>query len=101
MAEIVNAVDMSGDTALNLAARIGNKSIIQQLLEVGANPTIPNRGGLKPVDFGVGGDPELLEAQPSSQVTRLDKALVSKVEESRQELMSCMSSYVALSSCSY
>ena len=101
MVEIVNAVDMSGDTALNLAARIGNKSIIQQLLEVGANPTIPNRGGLKPVDFGVGGDPELLEAQPSGQVTRLDKAPVSKVEESKQELMSCMSSYVTLSNCSY
>ena len=101
MAEIVNAVDMSGDTALNLAARIGNKSITQQLLEVGANPTIPNRGGLKPVDFGVGGDPELLEAQLNSQVTRLEKAPVSKVDESRQELMSCMSSCFARLSCSY
>ena len=90
MAEIVNAVDISGDTALNLAARIGNKSIIQQLLEVGANPTIPNRGGLKPVDFGVGGDPELLDIQPSSQIARLDKHPVSKVSESSQELMTCM-----------
>lgn len=88
--EIVNAGDLSGDTALNLAARIGNKSIIQQLLEVGADPTIPNRGGLKPVDFGVG-DPELMEVQQSSQVTRLEKHPVSKVAESSQELMTCKS----------
>ena len=90
MAEIVNAGDMSGDTALNLAARIGNKSIIQQLLEVGADPTIPNRGGLKPVDFGVGGGPDLLEPQSNNQVIRVDKRPASKVGETCQELMSCM-----------
>ncbi|KAI9805086.1 MAG: hypothetical protein M1825_000920 [Sarcosagium campestre] len=56
MSEIVNAQDMSGDTALNIAARIGNRSIIQQLIEVGADAGIPNRAGLKPQDFGVGGD---------------------------------------------
>ena len=53
MNEIVNAQDKNGDTALNIAARVGNKNIVQQLLEVGADPTIPNRAGLKPVDFGV------------------------------------------------
>ncbi len=90
MAEIVNAEDMSGDTALNLAARIGNKSITQQLLEVGANPTIPNRSGLKAVDFGIGGDPELLDIQSNSQMTRLEKHPVNKVAESSQELMTCM-----------
>ena len=90
MAEVVNAGDISGDTALNLAARIGNKSIIQQLLEVGADPTIPNRGGLKPVDFGVGGDPGLLDVQSSTQITKLDRMPVSKVAESSQELLTCM-----------
>lgn len=55
--DIVNAQDKSGDTALNIAARIGNKSIVQLLLEVGADSSIPNRAGLKPVDFGVGGEP--------------------------------------------
>lgn len=91
MSEIVNAADVSGDTALNLAARIGNKSIIQQLLEVGANPTIANRGGLKPVDFGVGGDPESEDVQLSGQVaakTEVDP--IGKVAESSQELMACM-----------
>jgi regulatory protein SWI6 len=56
MTEIVNAQDNSGDTALNIAARIGNRSIISQLLEVGADPNIANRAGLRPVDFGIGGD---------------------------------------------
>lgn len=89
MKEIVNAEDISGDTALNLAARIGNKSIIQQLLEVGANPSIPNRGGLKPLDFGVGGEPESMEIEPMGQVSKLDRNTVSKVTESSQELMTC------------
>jgi ankyrin repeat protein len=56
MSEIVNAQDNSGDTALNIAARIGNRSIISQLLEVGADPHIANRAGLRPLDFGIGGD---------------------------------------------
>ncbi|KAM4063991.1 ankyrin repeats (many copies) domain-containing protein [Hirsutella rhossiliensis] len=56
MSEIVNAQDGSGDTALNIAARIGNRSIISQLLEVGADPNIANRVGLRPVDFGIGGE---------------------------------------------
>ncbi|KAI0127252.1 hypothetical protein BJ170DRAFT_580847 [Xylariales sp. AK1849] len=53
MSEIVNAQDKSGDTALNIAARINNKSIISQLLEVGADPVISNKAGLRPVDFGI------------------------------------------------
>lgn len=90
MSEIVNAEDISGDTALNLAARIGNKSIIQQLLEVGANPTIPNRGGLKPVDFGVGGEPLAdQDLAPLGHVSRGQRENTSKVTESSQELMAC------------
>jgi ankyrin repeat protein len=54
MSEVVNAQDHSGDTALNIAARIGNRSIISQLLEVGADPNIANRAGLRPLDFGIG-----------------------------------------------
>lgn len=91
MSEIVNAQDFSGDTALNLAARIGNKSIIQQLLEVGANPTIANRGGLKPVDFGVGGDPEPAEMQQSSSqsLTTHEKSGLNKVVDSSRDLITC------------
>lgn len=53
MNEIVNAQDKNGDTCLNIAARIGNKAIVQQLLDVGADPSIPNRAGLRPIDFGI------------------------------------------------
>ena len=90
MSEIVNAGDISGDTALNLAARIGNKSIISQLIEVGANPAIPNRGGLKPVDFGVGGHPDPLEPHSGNQLASTNKLLVDRVTGSSQELMTCM-----------
>ena len=65
MSEIVNAQDMAGDTALNLAARIDSKTILQQLIEVGANPCIPNFGGLRPTDFGVGGEAAMKENQDS------------------------------------
>ncbi|RMD41778.1 hypothetical protein DV735_g3353, partial [Chaetothyriales sp. CBS 134920] len=56
MTDIVNAQDKAGDTALNLAARTSTTSIIDQLIEVGADPHIANRGGLAPVDFGVAAD---------------------------------------------
>jgi len=56
MSEIVNAQDKSGDTALGIASRVGNRSIISQLLEVGADPNIPNAAGLRPSDFGVGAE---------------------------------------------
>ncbi|KAK9454540.1 hypothetical protein V1511DRAFT_460546 [Dipodascopsis uninucleata] len=54
ISEVVNAQDKNGDTCLNIAARVGNKSIVQQLIEVGADVTIPNRAGLRPVDFCIG-----------------------------------------------
>lgn len=96
MTEIVNAQDLSGDTALNLAARIGNKSIIQQLIEVGADPTIANRGGLKPVDFGVGGDPEPTEMQQSSSQSLVthEKTGLNKVGDSSRDLMTCKHSWI-------
>ena len=90
MSEIVNAADISGDTALNLATKIGDKSIIQQLLEVGADPTIPNRGGLKPVDFGVGGElPDATEREAGNQIGKPQRSAASKVSESSQDLLSC------------
>ncbi|MCJ1309546.1 transcriptional regulator swi6 [Agyrium rufum] len=95
MGEIVNAQDRSGDTALNIAARISSKSIIQQLLEVGANPAIPNHGGLKPTDFGVGGSPEPAELGRSSQNLMSpshEKTALAKVGESGKEIVHTMSS---------
>ncbi|MCJ1400339.1 transcriptional regulator swi6 [Xylographa trunciseda] len=97
LSEIVNATDLSGDTALNLAARIGNKSIIQQLLEVGADPTIANRGGLKPTDFGVGGDPEPSDVQLSSSQSLpvQGRSAIAKVGDSSRDLMSSITTLLS------
>ncbi|KAI1383811.1 apses-domain-containing protein [Hypoxylon trugodes] len=88
MSEIVNAQDKSGDTALNIAARIGNKSIISQLLEVGAEPTIANKAGLRPTDFGVG---EVGEDGTNGDLIVADKANVAgncqKTRESSAEII--------------
>lgn len=50
---IVDLQDEHGDTALNVAARVGNRSLVRTLLDVGANRILPNKLGLRPGDFGV------------------------------------------------
>ena len=85
MQEMVNARDKAGNTALNLAARIGNRNIISQLMEVQADASIPNHKGTRPVDFGVGGDVDGdLPATVSSPSK--GKAPLSKVEETSREI---------------
>ncbi|KAI8918455.1 hypothetical protein DFJ77DRAFT_428201 [Powellomyces hirtus] len=49
---IVDVQDNAGDTALNVAARIGNRNLVEQLMDVGADATIENKAGLRPMDFG-------------------------------------------------
>ncbi|KAJ3172232.1 transcriptional regulator swi6 [Geranomyces variabilis] len=49
---IVDVQDCAGDTALNVAARIGNRNLVEQLMDVGADATLENRAGLRPMDFG-------------------------------------------------
>jgi len=88
MSEIVNIQDRSGDTALNIASRIGNRSIISQLMEVGADATIPNRSNLRPMDFGVIGDPSDLENRPRDERS-LGKVIGNDVKESSGEIISC------------
>jgi ankyrin repeat protein len=75
MSEIVNAQDSAGDTALNIAARIGNRSIISQLIEVGADPKIANRVGLRPLDFGIGTD----DAEPLTNGDAAAKAVLANI----------------------
>ena len=53
MSDIVNAEDYAGDTALNIAARLNSKNIVEQLLEIGADANMPNQAGLTPSAFGV------------------------------------------------
>jgi regulatory protein SWI6 len=86
MSEIVNAQDKSGDTALNIAARIGNRSIISQLLEVGADAGIPNRAGLRPLDFGIGEAEDLGE---QAGLASPEKALAKSTRENSGDIISC------------
>ncbi|KAM0787536.1 hypothetical protein ACM66B_003607 [Microbotryomycetes sp. NB124-2] len=51
--DVVDAQDAHGDTALNIAARVGNRSLVRLLLDVGADKTKANKLGLRPGDFGV------------------------------------------------
>ncbi|KAL9604160.1 MAG: hypothetical protein Q9219_000748 [cf. Caloplaca sp. 3 TL-2023] len=87
MAEVVNARDIAGDTALHCAAKIGNKGIVQQLLEIGADSLIENRNGLRPIDIpGVGGDPKSTNVT-SSQAAREDNVSESKFDEAHRRFM--------------
>lgn len=69
ISHVVNARDKAGNTALNLVARIGNRSIIQQLMEIHADPALPNHKGISAKDFGVGVE--------TSQLRRIDGSLAS------------------------
>lgn len=51
--DLVDAQDAYGDTALNIAARIGNRALVRMLLDVGADKLKANKLGLRPTDFGV------------------------------------------------
>ncbi|KAI0255978.1 hypothetical protein BJV78DRAFT_1174834 [Lactifluus subvellereus] len=78
---VVDLQDEHGDTALNIAARVGNRSLVRSFLDVGANRILPNKLGLRPGDFGVeneelGGGPRVedliasLRSGPSAPVQK-------------------------------
>lgn len=106
MSEIVNLQDSSGDTALCIAARIGNRSVISQLIEVGADPMVENRWGLRPVDFGVGeknGDRSVTEvsaavaaAATSNSGTTGTAGTSQKTRESSDEIIGCKFFFISL-----
>jgi regulatory protein SWI6 len=50
---LVDLQDVHGDTALNVAARVGNRGLVKLLLDTGADRARANKLGLKPADFGV------------------------------------------------
>ena len=51
--EFVNMQDRNGDTALCISARIGNKSLVEQLVNVGANVDIRNNSSMRAADYGI------------------------------------------------
>lgn len=60
----VDLQDENGDTALCVAARVGNRALVRMLVDVGADRSVPNKLGLRPGDFGVEGQVGLLHSAP-------------------------------------
>jgi ankyrin repeat protein len=50
---LIDAVDYQGDTALNIAARVGNRMLVRTLLEAGADKLKENKLGLRATDYGL------------------------------------------------
>ncbi|PLW47352.1 hypothetical protein PCASD_02559 [Puccinia coronata f. sp. avenae] len=97
--QFFDAVDHNGDTALNIAARVGNKHLVRMLLDVGADKTIGNNLGLKPIDFGVGGGetsaPHTDEAMAAP--SRRNQTASAPIRSSRNLIASITSSVNSLS----
>ncbi|KAI9625091.1 hypothetical protein H4Q26_016479 [Puccinia striiformis f. sp. tritici PST-130] len=97
--QFFDAVDLNGDTALNIAARVGNKHLVRMLLDVGADKTIGNNLGLKPIDFGVGGA-ETSTPHADDMMTaplRRNTTMTAPVRSSRDIITSLTSSINSLS----
>jgi len=87
MSEVVNVQDKSGNTALNLVARIGNRVIINQLDEVGADYYIANHTGFRPTDFGVYPRGESKDQQSSSENQSSSQAKApSQIDQIKEEI---------------
>ncbi|KAI7829515.1 hypothetical protein BC939DRAFT_420304 [Gamsiella multidivaricata] len=75
-ASIVDVQDKNGDTALTIAARVGDRYLAKMLMDVGANREIENKVGLKAEDFGLddflagssGAPPPSRPVKPASNV---------------------------------
>lgn len=85
ISEIVNLRDDQGDTALNLAGR-ARSVLVPQLLEVGADPHIPNHTGLRPADYGVGVDMAEGNTQSQQAGGRSD-TFIDQLAKSKEEIL--------------
>ncbi|WWD22001.1 hypothetical protein CI109_106489 [Kwoniella shandongensis] len=81
---LVDVQDVHGDTALNVAARVGNRGLVNLLLDAGADKGKANKLGLKPVDFGL--DIEALKVSPAETVISSLKSEVPKPERKSRDV---------------
>ncbi|KAJ6021431.1 hypothetical protein N7540_006935, partial [Penicillium herquei] len=93
ISEIVNLRDDQGDTALNLAGR-ARSVLVPQLLEVGADPHIPNHTGLRPADYGVGVDMADGNAQSQGAEVRGD-TFIDQLAKSKKEILDATVSQIS------
>ncbi|KAJ5619402.1 hypothetical protein N7510_003386 [Penicillium lagena] len=93
ISEIVNLRDDQGDTALNLAGR-ARSVLVPQLLEVGADPHIPNHTGLRPADYGVGVD-MVDGASQSQQASGRSDTFIDQLAKSKKEILDATMSQIS------
>lgn len=65
-AEMVNLQDEYSDTAINLAARMGCRSIVDCLADIGARWDFKNRSGLSADDYGIGTEADVNNTENQS-----------------------------------
>lgn len=89
MSDVVNVQDKSGNTALNLVARIGNRAIINQLDELGADYNIANYSNVRPTEFGIYPRGQNIIAQAlSHQIAPSSQAKPpSQIDQIREEIL--------------
>lgn len=81
---LVDVQDVHGDTALNVAARVGNKGLVNLLLDAGADKTRANKLGLRPENFGL--EIEALKVSNGEAVMANLKSEVSKPERKSRDV---------------
>lgn len=91
ISDIVNLRDDQGDTALNLAGR-ARSVLVPQLLEVGADPHIPNQTGLRPADYGVGVD--MVDGNGQSQADGRGDSYTDQLAKAKKEILQCKSYFL-------
>ncbi|KAJ5134258.1 hypothetical protein N7526_005623 [Penicillium atrosanguineum] len=92
ISEIVNLRDDQGDTALNLAGR-ARSVLVPQLLEVGADPHIPNHTGLRPADYGVGVD--MVDNSQLQQNGGRNDTFIDQLAKSKKEILDAAMSQIS------
>lgn len=93
ISEIVNLRDDQGDTALNLAGR-ARSVLVPQLLELGADPYIPNHTGLRPADYGVGVDMVNESSQPQQNGKK--DSFIDQLAKTKKEILDGKRSVLSL-----
>ncbi|ODN75292.1 hypothetical protein L202_06475 [Cryptococcus amylolentus CBS 6039] len=81
---LVDVQDVHGDTALNVAARVGNRAMVNLLLDGGADKSRANKLGLRPEHFGL--EIEGLKVTNGEAVVNNLRSEVSKPERKSRDV---------------
>ncbi|KAJ3763785.1 transcription factor [Lentinula raphanica] len=90
---IVDLQDEHGDTALNIAARVGSRTLVRTLVDVGANKTLANKLGLRPGDFGVETE-ELSVGQKAEDIVQMLRPAAPAPVQKSQDVIADMTAMI-------